>query len=240
LKRKPIKMIKENLHEIRQQIVQTALQVGRDPKTIKLIAVSKTFPSNVIVQALKAEQTLFAENKVQEGIKKREELENIDFKLHLIGHLQSNKVGKAVRYFDMIHSVDSLELAKHLNDACQKVNKTLPILLQINTSKESQKSGFDPDLSMLQELTDQIKMLPFISLEGLMTMGPMNFEEKVTRKCFELLYSLKEKLNQGGKNSFHELSMGMSNDYIWAIQEGSTYLRIGSLIFGHRDYSQVK
>lgn len=227
-------MIQENLNKILDQIEKEALNAGRDPHSIKLIAVSKTFPSSVITEALKCGQTLFAENKVQEGVKKRQELANTSFHLHLIGSLQSNKVSKAVKYFDMIHSVGSLELMIKIHEHAVEQKKVMPILFQINTSGEEQKAGFSLNLDLIQEAVERAQNLSGIRLEGLMTMGPSNADPQATQQCFEKLFQLKESLNQSGY-ALKELSMGMSQDFLIAIRAGSTMLRIGSFIFGNRE-----
>lgn len=228
--------IQDNLKEVKAKIADACQRFNRKVEDVTLVAVSKTFPSAVLFEAMKSEHFLFAENKVQELIQKKEDTKASQAKIHLIGSLQSNKVNKAVEYADMIQSVGNMKIAHKINQACEKMNKKMDVLLQINTSNESQKSGFSSDFSLIQESVHRIREeFSNITLKGFMTMGPFTIDEKETKRCFNQLRTLRELINQGG---FYlpELSMGMSHDFEWAIQEGATMLRIGSAVFGKRDY----
>jgi pyridoxal phosphate enzyme (YggS family) len=218
---------------IREQIDKIAKDCGRNPQDIQLIAVTKTCPIEPIKQAYQAGCRDFGENRVQEALEKIPSL-NPDIKWHFIGTLQSNKINKVIPSFYLIHSVNHVELAKKISDASEKKGVITPILLQVNLSEELSKHGLKA-----QEWRNKLKevdQLPAIKLEGLMTIAPLTDEEKVIRQCFSDLRLLKEEFQNKVKNPaiFQHLSMGMSNDYNIAIQEGATLLRIGSAIFGNR------
>ncbi len=209
-------MIEENLNKVLERIKAACVNCGRDPKDITLIAVTKTIPLEKINEAIAAGIKDIGENKVQEL-----ELKNIHGATnHLIGHLQTNKVKKAVELADVIHSVDSLKLAKKI----EQYSPGHKVLIQINTSNEATKFGLNP--TNKEELNSILKLN--LSVLGLMTIGPNTQDEAEVRNSFRLLKELKDKYN------LEHLSMGMSNDYEIAIEEGATMLRIGSAIFGSR------
>jgi PLP dependent protein len=227
--------IKERLDAVRADIGKAMKDAGREPGSVVLMAVSKMHGYDEIMQAYEHGQLLFGENRVQEVIGKFP-LEHHGFSVHLIGHLQSNKVKKIIPYVDGIDSVDSLKLARIISDECLTLGRVLPILVEINTSGEASKFGFADEYSYLSFL-DALESMPGIRMQGLMTIGPLTSDEIQVRKAFSQLRELREKSrNLHPEYAFDTLSMGMSQDYQWAIKEGSTLVRIGTAIFGNRDY----
>ena len=226
-------MIKR-LQNVKNRIEKAACACGRDPETIRLVAVSKTVPANRVKQAIQAGATILGENYVQEARTKFNELATYPVSWHFIGHLQSNKAKYAVRLFDLIHSVDTLKLARELDKQSHKINKIQEVLIQVNISKEASKSGVD--VKGIHNLLKDINLLENLSVKGLMTMPPyFNAPEKV-RPYFSALRELRDRLEQQGllNVSLSELSMGMTGDFEAAIQEGATLVRIGTAIFGKR------
>ena len=228
--------VKDNLALVQQQITQAAIQSGRTPEEIQLIAVSKTKPVELIKEALAAKQTAFGENRIQEAHGKIEMLSNSpEIEWHLIGHLQKNKVKFCPGNFQWIHSVESVELANKLEARCALTNKNINVLIQVNLSREESKSG-------LQEWDDILRVAEAISagqwlkFRGLMTIPAPNFGELKTRKIYEQIRKWRDKLrHELDSAEITELSMGMTADYHWAIQEGATMIRVGTAIFGPRD-----
>lgn len=216
--------------------IQTAARgCGRDPETVRLVAVSKTVSANRVRQAIEAGVTILGENYVQEARTKFNDLATYPVSWHFIGHLQSNKAKYAVRLFDLIHSVDSLKLARELDKQSRKINKIQNILIQVNISEEASKSG--TSVKDTYNLLKDISVLENLTVKGLMTMPPyFNAPEKV-RPYFAALRDLRDRLEQQGLSSIHlsELSMGMTGDFEAAIQEGATLVRIGTAIFGKRE-----
>jgi pyridoxal phosphate enzyme (YggS family) len=201
------------------------------------MAVSKTHPAEAICEAMEAGLTLFGENRVQEFEAKRAGLPD-DIEVHLIGHLQSNKAARAAAIFSGIDSVDSLRLLERLNDAAGKSNKQLPVLLEIKLSGEEAKTGFDPSSPELQQTLERAPDLPSIRVDGLMTIPPFDGNPESARACFRRLRDLRDELSRRHPGlNLRELSMGMSGDFEIAIEEGSTLVRIGTALFGARDYS---
>jgi pyridoxal phosphate enzyme (YggS family) len=229
-------MIAENLARIREKIALSCDKSGRNADKIKLIAVTKYFGTDIIEEAISAGLTDFGENKAQELNLKYEKLGN-KVTWHFIGTLQKNKVKYAVKAAEFIHSVDSIELADEIDARAGKLSKVQKILLEVNTSSEDSKSGLitEDDVFRLAEHCNKKNNLELI---GLMTMAPFTDDEQVIRNSFSSLRSLKEKLIKNGFTKIAELSMGMTNDYELAVDEGATMLRIGSAIFGERDYSK--
>ncbi|HMW31968.1 MAG TPA: YggS family pyridoxal phosphate-dependent enzyme [bacterium] len=234
--------IRANIETIRKKIEASARKVGRDPKEIHLIAVTKTYGIDYVREAVAAGISLIGENKVQEAKEKYTELEqsgNVpDFQLHLIGHLQTNKARQAVELFDMIHSVDSFRLAKEIDRRAYTVDKTMPILIQVNTSREATKYGVEPDNTL--ELIKQVSELKNIRIQGLMTIGALtavqaNDPEKI-RSYFRRLRELRDFIREQNipNVEMNALSMGMSSDFEIAIEEGANYIRIGTALFGKR------
>jgi pyridoxal phosphate enzyme (YggS family) len=222
--------IRENLLKITERIEKAARRVGRDPKEIKLVAVSKTVESARIKEAIEAGVSILGENYVQEAQKKIEEIGR-PVAWHFIGHLQTNKAKYAVRLFDMIHSLDSLPLAEELNRRAEQADRVIKVLIEVNISGEATKFGMDEDRVM--NIAKGILKLSHLSLGGLMTMPPYFDSPEMSRPYYIKLGELKEKMIREGI-PMKELSMGMSNDFEVAIEEGATYVRVGTAIFGAR------
>ena len=228
--------IKDNIAIVQQQLKQAAIQSGRTPEDIRLIAVSKTKSTEMILQALAAGQIAFGENRVQEALGKIEALtENPLVEWHLIGHLQKNKVKFCPGKFQWIHTLDSTELAEKLEARSAFVQKKINVLLQVNLSQEITKSGLH-DWEDILQVSETILSGKWLKLRGLMTIPPPNIGETPTRKIYEKLRVWRDKLQQELDSAeITELSMGMTADFHWAIQEGATMIRVGSAIFGERN-----
>ncbi|HOP64092.1 MAG TPA: YggS family pyridoxal phosphate-dependent enzyme [Spirochaetota bacterium] len=223
----------DNYRRIENEIRERAIKTGRDPEEIKIISVSKTFPYSDIQEAIDSGITLFGENKVQEANEKIPRLKG-DFTFHMIGHLQTNKAKDAVRLFDLIHSVDKAETALKINNEALKNGKIQRVLIQIKTSDESTKSGILPENAV--ELAENILGLENIKLEGIMSIGPLTDDKNLTRKSFIETADTLTEINRSLSLDLKELSMGMSGDYLIAVEEGATMIRIGTAIFGKRSY----
>ncbi|OJF76203.1 MAG: YggS family pyridoxal phosphate enzyme [Treponema sp. CETP13] len=231
--------IAENYKKIRQTIDSTAEKVGRNPADIKLMAVSKFHTVDEIRMAIKAGATLFGENRVQEALKKFPELlkENKNIELELIGQLQSNKVKQIVPYVSCIQSVDRIKLLQEIQKRSSAINQTVKVLFEVHTGEES-KSGFT-NQELLEEAIEASKNMSHIIPCGFMTMAPFTTDKNIIRDSFKHLKTLSIELQQKYPElDLHELSMGMSNDFQIAIEEGSTLVRIGTALFGSRNYSQ--
>ena len=228
--------IKDNIAIVQQQLKQAAIQSGRTPEDIRLIAVSKTKSTEMILQALAAGQIAFGENRVQEALGKIEALtENPLLEWHLIGHLQKNKVKFCPGKFQWIHTLDSTELAEKLEARSAFVQKKINVLLQVNLSQEITKSGLH-DWEDILQVSETILSGKWLKLRGLMTIPAPNIGETPTRKIYEKLRVWRDKLQQELDSAeITELSMGMTADFHWAIQEGATMIRVGSAIFGERN-----
>lgn len=227
--------IKDNLAIVHQQLKLAATNSGRSPEEIKLIAVSKKKPAAMINEAILANQTSFGENIIQEAINKMSAFNHIDnIEWHMIGHLQKNKVKFCPGNFHWIHSIDSTELAKKLEERCAAKQQNINVLIQVNISQEKSKFGVQK-LSELYQLAEILHAGHWIKLRGLMTIPEPDLGEASTRKIFEKVRIWKEQLRvELGAPEINELSMGMSADFKWAIQEGATMIRLGSAIFGPR------
>jgi hypothetical protein len=225
-------MIAENIKHLNERIAAKCLEFKRNPEEIRLIAVSKFFGIDAINETRRLGIADFGENKAQEL---RDKYEILDDKVtwHFIGTLQRNKVKYAVRAASYIHSVDSQILADEVNKEARKLNKVQNILLEVNTSSEESKSGLTEKEEVIN-LVKHCSSLQNIKLIGLMTMAPFTDDTKIIRKSFADLRNLKDEINQIGFD-LKELSMGMTNDFEIAIEEGATMLRIGSAIFGQRN-----
>ena len=229
--------IADNLHRLQEQIESACRGAGRPASEVRLMAVSKLHPVELLLEAAAAGQQLFGENRVQEFAAKAPSLpaeRSLD--VHLIGHLQSNKAARAAELFAGVDTVDSLRVAERLYDGAKRSGRTLPVLLEIKLSPEESKEGLlpgSPELAqLLERLPDLAQHLP---LRGLMTVAPLSPDPSVARACFRQLRELRELLAaQHGRLSFPELSMGMSGDFATAIEEGSTMVRVGTAIFGAR------
>jgi pyridoxal phosphate enzyme (YggS family) len=226
--------IAEHLQEISNNIARIARECGRNPDEIQLVAVSKRFPVQSIEEAIVAGQLVFGENYIQEAEAKALELDN-RCTFHFIGHLQRNKAKIAARIFDVVETVDSFKLASALSKHLQELNRTMKILLQVNIGQDDNKSGIEAEEA--EQLLKEISVLPNITVTGLMTMPPFTDDPELARPHFRQLSELAAQLQKQGlfpDNQKVELSMGMSNDYHVAIQEGATIIRIGTAIFGQR------
>jgi pyridoxal phosphate enzyme (YggS family) len=226
--------IQSRLKCVKDRITEAALACGRDPKAVNLVAVSKTVPADRVLAAINAGVTDLGENYVQEAREKIEALGRETVSWHFIGHLQSNKAKYAVKLFDLIHSVDSLKLAKELDRRARAVGKIQKVLVQVNISGEATKSGIETEQAVA--LVRQMARLDNLSICGLMTMPPyFNSPEKV-RPYFRTLKDLGDLIRTEAipNVSMAELSMGMTGDFEAAIQEGATLVRIGTAIFGER------
>jgi pyridoxal phosphate enzyme (YggS family) len=222
--------IRENLLRVRERIEKAARNVGRQPSEIKLVAVSKTVETDRIKEAIETGVAILGENYIQEAQKKIEEIGR-PVSWHFIGHLQSNKAKYAVRLFDMIHSLDSISLAEELNRKAEQADRMMTVMIEVNLSKEATKFGTDE--VMVLNLAKRIQNLKHLSLEGLMTMPPYFDSPEMSRPYYIALRELKERMVKEGV-PMKELSMGMSNDFEIAIEEGATFVRVGTAIFGPR------
>lgn len=226
----------DNIKEIQQRITDAAKKCGRNPSDIKLIAVTKTKPIEDLKEAFKCGMTEFGENRPQELAAKYPEFADTDVNWHLIGQLQKNKVKYIIDKAQLIHSVDSYELALEINKRAKAIGKVQDILIQINISGEESKSGVSPDEA--EALCRKISELENIKIKGLMTISVRGLDYQGNKEIFSRLAMLSKKLM--GCNipnaEFSELSMGMTNDFEAAIEAGSTMIRVGTAIFGARDY----
>jgi pyridoxal phosphate enzyme (YggS family) len=222
--------MKERIDEIQMRIAAAAIRSGRPPRAVTLLAVTKTFPVEKIQQAYETGLRQFGENRVQEALEKQTRLP-ADIQWHLIGQLQTNKINKVLGRFALIHSIDSMKLAKGLSE---RLEADQDILLEVNSSGEAAKAGFAP--GDLPPLFSEIDRLPHLKIRGLMTVGPLEGDLKVKRGAFKLLKELFEVLKPTAlrPEAFSILSMGMSGDFEMAIEEGSTLVRVGTALFGDR------
>ncbi|MFH1051866.1 MAG: YggS family pyridoxal phosphate-dependent enzyme [bacterium] len=232
--------IKRNYNIVKERVINTALSCGRNPDEITIVAVSKTHPYDIIIDAMSAEVNVFGENYVQEMKEKVELLDSKNItqpEWHYIGHLQTNKVKYIVPFVSLIHSVDSVHLAEEISKQSKKHNRTIDILLQVNTSGEESKSGCEPVETC--DIFRAIKDIENINVKGLMTIGSFSDNEFIYRNEFRLLKSMLEQMNEKYPEvNVKHLSMGMTHDFEAAIEEGATIIRVGTAIFGERTYSQ--
>jgi PLP dependent protein len=229
--------ITENIASIRRRIESAARRAGRNPEEITLMAVSKTFGPERIREAYGAGLRVFGENRVQEFSGKIEALRDLSAaEWHLIGHLQSNKAGKAAELFAAVDSVDSLKLAEKLNAAAEKLGKSLAVLIEVNVGGEEAKSGVDPESGELDALLQSAPRLNNLKIRGLMTIPPFTEDPESARPFFRKLRELCDGIRARNLAaiSMETLSMGMSHDFEVAIEEGSTCVRVGTGIFGER------
>ena len=234
--------IADNLAEVRERIDAAANRAGRRPGDIALMAVSKTFPAARIREAYEAGVRLFGENRVQEFAGKIDSLRDLrDAEFHLIGHLQSNKAGKAVELFAAVDSVDSLRLAQKLNASAEQSGKKISALIEINVGGEIAKSGVAPGSRELEELLSGAQALPHLKFRGLMTVPPFSDDPQQARPYFRQLRELRDQIAARKLPALDvsTLSMGMSHDFEVAIEEGSTCVRVGTAIFGARTKVQT-
>ncbi|MGD9007048.1 MAG: YggS family pyridoxal phosphate-dependent enzyme [Desulfobacteraceae bacterium] len=226
--------MKQNLISIQQRIERSANKCGRDPKTIRLVAVGKTQTADRVREAVCAGATIIGENYIQEAREKFDQLVDLDVQWHFIGHLQSNKAKYAVRMFSLIHSVDSIKLAKELNKQAKKIGKRQRILVQVNIGDAPSKSGLAEKEAA--ENIVRIAEMENLHILGLMTMPPFFDDPERARPYFAALRRLRDSLSPsaGLSPDFKELSMGMTGDFEAAIEEGATLVRIGTALFGAR------
>jgi hypothetical protein len=223
--------ISENLAHVLSAISDAAHQGGRSPDSVQLIAVSKTHSVEVIQEAIEAGQLIFGENRVQEAQPKISALP-ARLHWHLIGHLQSNKARLALPLFELIHGVDSLELLAHINRVAGDLGLFPRVLLQVNVAGEASKFGFAP--GKLLELVEEVVKFDRVQIDGLMTIPPLAPAAEHSRRYFVTLRELRDKLTAEFRFPLPELSMGMSNDFRVAVEEGATMVRVGTAIFGER------
>ncbi len=230
--------IGNQLAEIEQRLTAACRRAGRSRDEVTLVGVSKTFPAAVVETGIEAGLRVLGENRVQEAAEKAVQLAPITARLgvvwHLIGHLQSNKARRAVEIFSMIHSVDSYRLAERLDSICGETGRRMAVLLEVNLGSEDSKSGVPPAEAI--ELCERIAGLPNLDLRGLMTVPPFLEDPEAVRPYFRRLRELRDEAQRHGVvgPGFTDLSMGMSHDFEVAIEEGATYVRIGTAIFGTR------
>lgn len=227
--------IPEQLEEVRQRIAYSVAKAGREPDSVKLIAVSKTFPVEAVEKAYGVDQRLFGENKIQELEVKVPAMPG-DVEWHLIGHLQSNKAVKAVALADYIHAVDSEKLVKRIDRLAGEAGTAPKFLLEINVSGEESKFGITDqnDALALAKAAAECEHAQFV---GLMTMAPYGASKDQLRNVFSGLRELRDTMERELELTLPELSMGMSSDFEIAIEEGATFVRVGTAIFGKRDYA---
>ena len=228
----------ENIAQIRKRIIGAALAAGRNPEEVKLLLATKTVSAENIKIALESGERLIGENRAQELKSKYTDLLDVPHQKHFIGYLQTNKIKDLLRYnVTCIQSVDRLDLAEKLQARLEFEEKEIDVFIQVNTSNEESKFGIAPEKAI--ELTKQVAELPNIHIKGLMTIGLFSAEEAKVRVCFKLLKDIQQQiiaLNLPGVE-MNELSMGMSHDLEFAIEEGSTMVRVGTAIFGQRIYA---
>ncbi len=232
-------MLKENYEKVEEEIEKACEKSGRKRSDVTLISVSKTKPVEMLQEAYDLGARDFGENKVQELVEKYRVLPD-DIKWHMIGHLQRNKVKDVIDKAALIHSVDSLRLAQTIEKEAEKKDLTVNILLEVNVAKEETKYGILPEDA--EELTEEIAKLPRIRIQGLMTIAPYVEDPEENRLIFRGLHKIAvdiAKKNIDNVN-MNVLSMGMTNDYQVAIEEGATMIRVGTGIFGARDYAQTQ
>ena len=223
----------ENLARVRERIAAAAERSGRSGSDITIVAVTKTFGPERIEEAIRGGIRDVGENRVQEFLEKADRV-SLDCRWHLVGHLQTNKVNKAIGRFAMIHSVDSIKIAQKLSRAGEERGIATDVLLEVNTSGEPSKHGFDPGEAV--DAFGLILGLPALAVRGLMTVGPWIEDDSVVASAFGRLRGLKEEMERAVPDgpALEHLSMGMSDDFELAIREGSTMVRLGRILFGER------
>ncbi|MHA6531425.1 YggS family pyridoxal phosphate-dependent enzyme [Paenibacillus sp. BAC0078] len=228
-------LVEENLKEVHEQMEQACQAAGRKKEEVKLLLATKTVPLEKLQLAMRAGETLFGENKAQELRDKFPLMQQYNqVEWHFIGHLQTNKVKDVVKYVTLIHSVDRLKLGQALHNQLMKENKTMDILVQINTSYEESKFGAPPEAAL--ELAQQLSQFETLRIKGLMTIGKLNATNDETRHCFRLLKQIQAQIIERSFPGVEMdiLSMGMSGDFKVAIEEGATIIRVGTRVFGER------
>ncbi len=232
----------ENLARVEEAIAAACRRASRTRAEIELMAVSKTYPAETMAEAAALGLTLFGENRVQEFARKASRAEELWAesvvrrpRVHLIGHLQSNKAAKAAEIFDGVDSLDSLRIAERLNEAAARLGKRLPVLIEVKLSTEETKAGIDPESAEAAQLLERLPDLDHLEAQGLMTIAPWGAPEAETRACFRSLRAWRDRWAQAHTRlNLVVLSMGMSGDFPLAIEEGATRIRIGTALFGKR------
>ena len=232
-----MEQIAENLERVRSQIADAAKKSGRSPDDIELVAISKTHDAEKVRMAYEAGQTLFGESKVQEARAKIPELPS-SLRWHFVGHLQKNKIRHALPLFELFHGIDDVDLAREMNRIAEEQGMHPRILLEVNVAGEGSKFGFKPD--RLREEMESLLSLTRLSIEGLMTIPPLAEEAEASRKFFVDLRELRGALEKEFDMKLPHLSMGMTNDFVVAVEEGATLVRVGTAIFGKRSKPQEK
>jgi PLP dependent protein len=225
-------LITENLTTVQERISQAIQKSGRNHDSVRLVAVSKQVGITQIEEARSAGAVIFGENKIQDAVLKVDEMGTQGISWHFIGHLQQNKVKFLHERFGLIHSVDSFELAGKIDRQCQTENRVQAILLQVNVSGEAAKFGMEP--VELEKQIDAFSRLKGLQIEGLMTIPPYDSDPESSRRHFSRLREFRDQCEKKGSLSLPELSMGMTNDFEVAIEEGATLVRVGTAIFGPR------
>jgi pyridoxal phosphate enzyme (YggS family) len=223
--------IADNLQRVREEIARAAAKSGRTTDDVELVAITKTHPADKVREAIETGQTLFGESRVQEARVKIPELPS-NLRWHFVGHLQKNKIRHALPLFEMIHSVDSLGLAQEMNRIAEEEGMHPRVLLEVNVASEGSKFGFTPEKS--REEMESLLALPRLSILGLMTIPPIAEEAEASRKYFIALRELRDRLQSDFHVDLAQLSMGMTQDFAVAVEEGATLVRIGTAIFGER------
>ncbi len=232
--------IADNLNRVRREVAQACELANRDAATVQLMAVSKTHGPKLLAEAFHAGQRLFGESRVQEWEHKRDDLHTLlgegvgEIQAHLIGNLQNNKTSKAAWLFSAIDAVDTAKVAERLNAPCEQAGKVLPVLIEVKLSGEASKHGVDP--YAIPGLVRRIDDMPGLQVRGLMMVPPYTGDPEEARPYFRQLRELRDKAQQETGIALPELSMGMTHDFAVAIAEGSTCVRVGTAIFGNREY----
>jgi pyridoxal phosphate enzyme (YggS family) len=227
--------IAQNLMRVREQIAQAAAKAGSVADEVALVAITKTHPADKVREAIEAGQTLFGESRVQEARAKIPELPS-NLRWHFVGHLQKNKIRHALPLFELIHGVDSLALAQDMNRIAEEEGMHPRVLLEVNVAGEGSKFGFSPE--KLRDQMEALLALPRLSILGLMTIPPLAEEAEASRKYFVRLRELRDRLQTDFRVDLAQLSMGMTQDFSVAVEEGATLVRVGTAIFGERPKRQ--
>lgn len=234
--------IAENIERVRREVDQACARAGRDPGSVQLMAVSKTHGPKLVAEAFHAGQRLFGESRVQEWEHKREQLHSLlgegvgQMDMHLIGNLQNNKTSKAAWLYSAVDAVDTIKVAERLNAPCAQAGKVLPVLIEVKLSDEASKHGVDPYAvsGLVRRIHDELDGL---DVRGLMTVPPYSDDAEDARAFFRQLREIRDEAQQATGIALPELSMGMTHDFAVAIEEGSTCVRVGTAIFGLREYA---
>ena len=223
--------VAENLERVREQITQAAVKAGRSANDVELVAITKTHPAEKVREAVDAGHTLFGESRLQEARGKIPELPS-NLRWHFVGHLQKNKIRQALPLFELLHGVDSLAVAQEMNRIAAEEGAHPSVLLELNVADEGSKFGFKTET--LRAEMESLLALPRLSIEGLMCIPPLAEEAEASRKFFVQLRELRNSLEKGFDLKLPHLSMGMTQDFWIAVEEGATLVRVGTAIFGER------